>query len=107
MCVLSLSLYRNSDFGFERQIDGSCTPAFWFVPSATSRDCITGDSFLNTTGYVWFISTKEKVMKNASRYATIPCGNGSLHTMHFPLNRQIIEINKQVNNNYAHPLKIH
>ncbi|KAI3363291.1 hypothetical protein L3Q82_011915 [Scortum barcoo] len=39
------------DYGFERQIDGSCTPAFWFVPSATSRDCITGDSFLNTTGY--------------------------------------------------------
>uniref|UniRef100_A0A3B5ANI5 VPS10 domain-containing receptor SorCS1-like n=1 Tax=Stegastes partitus TaxID=144197 RepID=A0A3B5ANI5_9TELE len=39
------------DYGFERQTDGSCTPAFWFVPSATSRDCITGDSFLNTTGY--------------------------------------------------------
>uniref|UniRef100_A0A665XB51 Sortilin related VPS10 domain containing receptor 1 n=1 Tax=Echeneis naucrates TaxID=173247 RepID=A0A665XB51_ECHNA len=39
------------DYGFERQIDGSCTPAFWFVPSASSRDCITGDSFLNTTGY--------------------------------------------------------
>ncbi|XP_041645549.1 VPS10 domain-containing receptor SorCS1-like [Cheilinus undulatus] len=39
------------DYGFERQIDGSCVPAFWFVPSATSRDCIAGDSFLNTTGY--------------------------------------------------------
>ncbi|XP_049927570.1 VPS10 domain-containing receptor SorCS1-like [Epinephelus moara] len=39
------------DYGFERQIDGSCAPAFWFIPSATSRDCITGDSFLNTTGY--------------------------------------------------------
>ncbi|XP_074502201.1 VPS10 domain-containing receptor SorCS1-like [Sebastes fasciatus] len=39
------------DYGFERQIDGSCAPAFWFVPSATSRDCITGTSFLNTTGY--------------------------------------------------------
>ncbi|XP_061693675.1 VPS10 domain-containing receptor SorCS1-like isoform X2 [Syngnathoides biaculeatus] len=39
------------DYGFERQLDGSCTPAFWFVPSATSRDCITGDSFLNSTGY--------------------------------------------------------
>ncbi|XP_023255081.1 VPS10 domain-containing receptor SorCS1-like [Seriola lalandi dorsalis] len=39
------------DYGFERQIDGSCTPAFWFVPSAASRDCITGDSFFNTTGY--------------------------------------------------------
>ncbi|KAM3863124.1 VPS10 domain-containing receptor SorCS1-like [Diretmus argenteus] len=39
------------DYGFERQSDGSCTPAFWFVPSATSRDCLTGDTFLNTTGY--------------------------------------------------------
>ncbi|XP_029691212.1 VPS10 domain-containing receptor SorCS1-like isoform X1 [Takifugu rubripes] len=39
------------DYGFERQIDGSCAPAFWFVPSATSRDCTTGDTFLNTTGY--------------------------------------------------------
>ncbi|CAK6953117.1 VPS10 domain-containing receptor SorCS1-like [Scomber scombrus] len=39
------------DYGFERQSDGSCTPAFWFVPSAILRDCITGDSFLNTTGY--------------------------------------------------------
>ncbi|XP_045927245.1 VPS10 domain-containing receptor SorCS1-like isoform X1 [Micropterus dolomieu] len=39
------------DYGFERQIDGSCTPAFWFIPSETSRDCITGDTFLNTTGY--------------------------------------------------------
>ncbi|XP_040905515.1 VPS10 domain-containing receptor SorCS1-like [Toxotes jaculatrix] len=39
------------DYGFERQIDGSCAPAFWFIPSATFRDCITGDSFLNTTGY--------------------------------------------------------
>ncbi|XP_032397319.1 VPS10 domain-containing receptor SorCS1 [Etheostoma spectabile] len=39
------------DYGFERQIDGSCARAFWFIPSATSRDCITGDSFLNTTGY--------------------------------------------------------
>ncbi|XP_037127080.1 VPS10 domain-containing receptor SorCS1-like isoform X1 [Syngnathus acus] len=39
------------DYGFERQVDGSCSPAFWFVPSATSRDCITGESFLNSTGY--------------------------------------------------------
>ncbi|XP_061824139.1 VPS10 domain-containing receptor SorCS1-like isoform X1 [Nerophis lumbriciformis] len=39
------------DYGFERQVDGSCSPAFWFVPSATSRDCISGDSFLNSTGY--------------------------------------------------------
>uniref|UniRef100_A0A1A8CCM2 Sortilin-related VPS10 domain containing receptor 1 n=1 Tax=Nothobranchius kadleci TaxID=1051664 RepID=A0A1A8CCM2_NOTKA len=52
------------DYGFERQIDGSCTPAFWFMPSATSRDCLTGDSFLNTTGY-------HKVLSNN-------CSEGSL-----------------------------
>ncbi|CAB1343668.1 unnamed protein product, partial [Coregonus sp. 'balchen'] len=39
------------DYGFERQSDGGCTPAFWFVSSFVSRDCTTGDSFLNTTGY--------------------------------------------------------
>uniref|UniRef100_A0AAQ4NPK0 Sortilin related VPS10 domain containing receptor 1 n=1 Tax=Gasterosteus aculeatus aculeatus TaxID=481459 RepID=A0AAQ4NPK0_GASAC len=39
------------DYGFERQVDRSCAPSFWFVPTATSRDCIRGDSFLNTTGY--------------------------------------------------------
>ncbi|XP_071754829.2 VPS10 domain-containing receptor SorCS1-like [Centroberyx gerrardi] len=39
------------DYGFERQSDGSCTPSFWFVPSTASRDCITEESFLNTTGY--------------------------------------------------------
>ncbi|XP_062319687.1 VPS10 domain-containing receptor SorCS1-like [Osmerus eperlanus] len=39
------------DYGFERQTDGGCRPAFWFVPSSVSRDCINGDSFLNTTGY--------------------------------------------------------
>ncbi|KAL6101983.1 sorcs1 [Pungitius sinensis] len=39
------------DYGFERQIDRSCAPSFWFVPTATSRDCISGDTFLNTTGY--------------------------------------------------------
>ncbi|CAB1312673.1 unnamed protein product [Coregonus sp. 'balchen'] len=40
-----------NDYGFERQSDGGCTPVFWFVPSSVSRDCTTGDSFLNTTGY--------------------------------------------------------
>uniref|UniRef100_A0A8D3BVL5 PKD domain-containing protein n=1 Tax=Scophthalmus maximus TaxID=52904 RepID=A0A8D3BVL5_SCOMX len=33
------------DYGFERQIDGSCTSAFWFVPSATSRDCARGGQY--------------------------------------------------------------
>ncbi|XP_055781662.1 VPS10 domain-containing receptor SorCS1-like isoform X1 [Salvelinus fontinalis] len=39
------------DYGFERQSDGGCTPVFWFVPSSVAKDCTTGDSFLNTTGY--------------------------------------------------------
>uniref|UniRef100_A0A8C7XWI8 Sortilin related VPS10 domain containing receptor 1 n=1 Tax=Oryzias sinensis TaxID=183150 RepID=A0A8C7XWI8_9TELE len=46
------------DYGFERQVDGSCAPAFWFVPSATSPDCTTGDTFLNTTGYRKALSNK-------------------------------------------------
>ncbi|KAM6956509.1 VPS10 domain-containing receptor SorCS1-like [Aplochiton taeniatus] len=39
------------DYGFERQSDGSCRPAFWFFPSSVSRECLLGDSFLNSTGY--------------------------------------------------------
>ncbi|KAM8841838.1 VPS10 domain-containing receptor SorCS1-like isoform 2-T2 [Synchiropus picturatus] len=39
------------DYGFERRTDGKCTPAFWFHPSAMSRSCSTGLTFLNSTGY--------------------------------------------------------
>ncbi|XP_015247277.1 PREDICTED: VPS10 domain-containing receptor SorCS1-like [Cyprinodon variegatus] len=46
VCIMGMN-----DYGFERQLDGSCTSAFWFVPSASTQDCITGDSFFNTTGY--------------------------------------------------------
>uniref|UniRef100_A0A8C4I075 Sortilin related VPS10 domain containing receptor 1 n=1 Tax=Dicentrarchus labrax TaxID=13489 RepID=A0A8C4I075_DICLA len=63
------------DYGFERQIDGSCTSAFWFVPSATSRDCITGDSFLNTTGYRKALSnncTEGKLLKYSPRRQKCP-----------------------------------
>uniref|UniRef100_A0A3Q1C4D3 PKD domain-containing protein n=1 Tax=Amphiprion ocellaris TaxID=80972 RepID=A0A3Q1C4D3_AMPOC len=63
------------DYGFERQTDGSCTPAFWFVPSATSRDCITGDSFLNTTGYRRALSnncTEGSLLKYSPRRQKCP-----------------------------------
>lgn len=39
-----------SDYGYERRTDGKCTPAFWFHPSAMSRSCTTGMTFLNSTG---------------------------------------------------------
>ncbi|XP_036383786.1 VPS10 domain-containing receptor SorCS1 isoform X1 [Megalops cyprinoides] len=39
------------DYGYERQSDGKCAPAFWFVPSSMSRSCTIGNSFLNSTGY--------------------------------------------------------
>lgn len=60
----SLRIDSNSDYGFERQSDGSCTPAFWFVPSATSRDCVTADSFLNTTGYNKLICIDKRTENN-------------------------------------------
>uniref|UniRef100_A0A3Q4HKA0 Sortilin related VPS10 domain containing receptor 1 n=1 Tax=Neolamprologus brichardi TaxID=32507 RepID=A0A3Q4HKA0_NEOBR len=63
------------DYGFERQIDGTCAPAFWFVHSATSRDCITGDSFLNTTGYHRALSnncTEGNLLKYSPRRQRCP-----------------------------------
>ncbi|XP_061601825.1 VPS10 domain-containing receptor SorCS1-like isoform X1 [Cololabis saira] len=63
------------DYGFERRTDGSCTPAFWFVPSATSRDCVTGDSFLNTTGYRKALSnncTEGSLFKFSPRHQRCP-----------------------------------
>ncbi|KAM9818171.1 VPS10 domain-containing receptor SorCS1 isoform 2-T3 [Syngnathus typhle] len=39
------------DYGYDRRTDGKCTPAFWFYPSAMSRSCPTGMTFLNSTGY--------------------------------------------------------
>ncbi|XP_064171151.1 VPS10 domain-containing receptor SorCS1 isoform X1 [Anguilla rostrata] len=39
------------DYGYERQRDGKCAPAFWFAPSSMSRSCTIGNSFLNSTGY--------------------------------------------------------
>ncbi|KAM4612416.1 VPS10 domain-containing receptor SorCS1 [Polymixia lowei] len=39
------------DYGYDRRSDGKCTPAFWFHPSAMSRSCTTGTTFLNSTGY--------------------------------------------------------
>uniref|UniRef100_A0A674NNM8 Sortilin related VPS10 domain containing receptor 1 n=1 Tax=Takifugu rubripes TaxID=31033 RepID=A0A674NNM8_TAKRU len=39
------------DYGFERQSNGKCAPAFWFHASSVSRRCTAGMMFLNTTGY--------------------------------------------------------
>uniref|UniRef100_A0A669CAD6 Sortilin related VPS10 domain containing receptor 1 n=1 Tax=Oreochromis niloticus TaxID=8128 RepID=A0A669CAD6_ORENI len=60
------------DYGFERQIDGTCAPAFWFIHSATSRDCITGDSFLNTTGSLSNNCTEGNLLKYIPRRQKCP-----------------------------------
>ncbi|XP_068178070.1 VPS10 domain-containing receptor SorCS1-like isoform X2 [Antennarius striatus] len=39
------------DYGFERWINGKCTPAFWSHTSSMSRSCTKGMTFLNSTGY--------------------------------------------------------
>uniref|UniRef100_A0A667YBF1 Sortilin related VPS10 domain containing receptor 3b n=1 Tax=Myripristis murdjan TaxID=586833 RepID=A0A667YBF1_9TELE len=39
------------DYGYERQADGKCSPAFWFNPSSATKSCSTSQSFLNSTGY--------------------------------------------------------
>ncbi|XP_075894513.1 VPS10 domain-containing receptor SorCS3 [Nelusetta ayraudi] len=39
------------DYGWERQADGKCHPAFWFNPSSVAKSCSTNQSFLNSTGY--------------------------------------------------------
>lgn len=43
-------LHHCSDYGFERQTNGKCAPAFWFNASSMSRRCTAGMTFLNTTG---------------------------------------------------------
>ncbi|KAM4598998.1 VPS10 domain-containing receptor SorCS1-like [Fundulus diaphanus] len=63
------------DYGFERQVDGSCTSAFWFVPSTSTRDCVTGDSFFNTTGYRKALSnncTEGSLLKYSPRQQKCP-----------------------------------
>ncbi|XP_031612707.1 VPS10 domain-containing receptor SorCS3 [Oreochromis aureus] len=39
------------DYGWERQADGNCSPAFWFNPNGAAKSCSTSQSFLNSTGY--------------------------------------------------------
>ncbi|XP_071336489.1 VPS10 domain-containing receptor SorCS3 isoform X1 [Trachinotus anak] len=39
------------DYGWERQADGKCSPAFWFNPNGAAKSCSTSQSFLNSTGY--------------------------------------------------------
>lgn len=39
------------DYGWERQTDGKCSPAFWFNPNGAAKSCSNSQSFLNSTGY--------------------------------------------------------
>ncbi|XP_030643265.1 LOW QUALITY PROTEIN: VPS10 domain-containing receptor SorCS1-like [Chanos chanos] len=39
------------DYGYERQIDGRCAPAFWFTPISDSPGCTKGRSMLSRTGF--------------------------------------------------------
>ncbi|XP_047208528.1 VPS10 domain-containing receptor SorCS3-like [Girardinichthys multiradiatus] len=39
------------DYGWERQADGMCSPAFWFNPNSATKSCSFSQSFLNSTGY--------------------------------------------------------
>ncbi|XP_021436187.2 VPS10 domain-containing receptor SorCS3 isoform X1 [Oncorhynchus mykiss] len=39
------------DYGYERQADGKCSPAFWFDPNTVPRICSTSQNYLNSTGY--------------------------------------------------------
>lgn len=41
-----------SDYGWERQVNGNCSPAFWFNPDSVAKSCSTSQSFLNSTGWV-------------------------------------------------------
>ncbi|KAK1905090.1 VPS10 domain containing receptor SorCS3 [Dissostichus eleginoides] len=40
-----------ADYGWERQTNGMCSPAFWFNPNGVAKSCSTSQSFLNSTGY--------------------------------------------------------
>ncbi|TMS04925.1 VPS10 domain-containing receptor SorCS1, partial [Larimichthys crocea] len=39
------------DYGWERQTNGKCSPAFWFNPNGAAKSCSSSQSFLNSTGY--------------------------------------------------------
>ncbi|XP_053730343.1 VPS10 domain-containing receptor SorCS3 [Synchiropus splendidus] len=39
------------DYGWERQADGKCSPAFWYNPNSAAKSCGSSQSFLNSTGY--------------------------------------------------------
>uniref|UniRef100_A0A669F5G7 Sortilin related VPS10 domain containing receptor 1 n=1 Tax=Oreochromis niloticus TaxID=8128 RepID=A0A669F5G7_ORENI len=69
------------DYGFERQIDGTCAPAFWFIHSATSRDCITGDTLSNncTEGNLLkYIPRRQKCPSQAPRGLQLFTSEGTL-----------------------------
>ncbi|KAK2824400.1 hypothetical protein Q5P01_021575 [Channa striata] len=57
------------DYGWERQADGKCSPAFWFNPNGAAKSCSTSQSFLNSTGYRKVLSNN---CKEAGRYVYSP-----------------------------------
>ncbi|XP_053307005.1 VPS10 domain-containing receptor SorCS3 [Spea bombifrons] len=44
------------DYGYERHGKNQCTPAFWFNPLSTSRDCSQGQSYFKSSGYRRIVS---------------------------------------------------
>ncbi|XP_073337972.1 VPS10 domain-containing receptor SorCS3 [Pagrus major] len=70
------------DYGWERQADGKCSPAFWFNPNGAAKSCSSSQSFLNRTGYrkvlsnnckevggtVWKTATGQQPRKPACRH---------------------------------------
>ncbi|KAM9364971.1 VPS10 domain-containing receptor SorCS3 [Pholidichthys leucotaenia] len=53
------------DYGWERQADGKCSPAFWFNPNGATKSCSTSQSFLNSTGYRKVLSNNcKEIEKN-------------------------------------------
>ncbi|XP_053292323.1 VPS10 domain-containing receptor SorCS3 [Pleuronectes platessa] len=53
------------DYGWERQADGKCSPAFWFNPNGAAKSCSSSQSFLNSTGYRKVLSNNcKEAVKN-------------------------------------------
>lgn len=57
------------DYGWERQTDGKCSPAFWFNPNGAAKSCSNSQSFLNSTGYRKVLSNN---CKEVGRYIFSP-----------------------------------
>ncbi|KAM6956470.1 VPS10 domain-containing receptor SorCS3 [Aplochiton taeniatus] len=62
------------DYGFERQADGKCSPAFWFNPNSATKTCSTSNSYINSTGYRKVLSNNcKETAKNVYSARKQPC----------------------------------